>query len=245
MRVTVITVSYNSEKTIAKTIESVLHQTYQNIEYIIVDGASTDNTVNIAESYLSRFEETEGRTLKIVSEPDRGMYDALNKGARMATGELVGQINSDDWYEPDAIEKMVALYEREAYDAAWGNLNMIRPDGSVMHKKAKIGRLWTTTGWCHPAMFSKRTVLLEFPYALESMYDDFDYITAVYKAGKKLVTIDETISNFTFGGMSTKRSMKEAMHRVKITYAIYRKHGMSRLYWLHRFAFEIAKYLIS
>ena len=245
MRVTVITVAYNSEKTIAKTIESVLNQTYSNIEYIIVDGASEDNTVGIAKKYLPIFEKTEGRTLQIVSEADNGMYDALNKGAKMATGELVGQINSDDWYELDAIEKMVALYGKEAYDVAWGNLNIIRPDGSVMHKRAKIGKLWTTTGWCHPSMFSKRTVLLDFPYALESMYDDFDYITAVYKAGKKLCTIDQTISNFTFGGMSTKRSFKEAMRRVRITYAIYRKHGMSRLYWLHRFAFETAKYLIS
>ena len=112
MLVTIITVSYNSEKTIAKTIESVLNQTYSDIEYIIVDGASKDGTVKISESFIEKFNEKEGRTLEIVSEPDKGMYDALNKGAKMATGEIVGQINADDWYEPDAVEKMVKFYKK-------------------------------------------------------------------------------------------------------------------------------------
>jgi glycosyltransferase involved in cell wall biosynthesis len=244
MLVTIITVAFNSEKTIARTIESVLNQTYSNIEYIIVDGASQDGTVEVAKGFADAFEKKEGRTLKIVSEPDSGMYDALNKGAKMAGGELVGQINADDWYEPDAVEKMVAFYEKEHYDVAWGNLNVIKASGNMV-KRAKIGKLWTTTGWCHPAMFSKMEVLLENPYPLETMYDDFDYITNVYRKGKKVLTLDETITNFTFGGMSTQKSFKEAMKRVNITYGIYRKYGMSRLYWLQRFAFEMAKLILS
>ena len=107
MLVTIITVAYNSEKTIAKTLESVLNQTYSDIEYIIVDGASSDGTVKVAKSFVDKFAEKEGRILKIISEPDKGMYDALNKGAGMASGEIVGQVNADDWYEPDAVEKMV------------------------------------------------------------------------------------------------------------------------------------------
>ena len=207
MLVTILTVAFNSEKTIARTMESVLNQTYDNIEYIIIDGKSEDGTVCVAESFISRFESREGRKLRIISEPDKGMYDALNKGAAMATGELVGQINADDWYEPDAVEKMVEFYKKENYDVAWGNLNVIKPSGNMV-KRAKIGKLWTTTGWCHPAMFSKREILLEYPYPLETMYDDFDYITNVYKSKKKVMTIDEPISNFTFGGMSTQKSLQ-------------------------------------
>ncbi len=244
MLVTIITVAYNSEKTISKTIESVLNQTYGNIEYIIVDGASSDGTVNVAKSYEDVFAEKPGRTLRIISEPDNGMYDALNKGAKMATGELVGQINADDWYENDAVEKMVGFYEREGYDVAWGNLNVIKPSGNVV-KKAKIGKLWTTSGWCHPAMFSKREILLEFPYALESMYDDFDYATTVYRAKKKVLTLNEIISNFSFGGMSTKKSWKETRKRIKISYSIYKKHGMSKFYWFHRVMVETAKYILG
>lgn len=244
MRVTIITVAYNSEKTISRAINSVLNQTYGDIEYIIVDGASKDRTVEIAGKYQKVFDKTPGRSLTILSEPDRGMYDALNKGARLATGEIVGQINSDDWYEKDAVQTMVDLYEREHYDAAWGSIRIKKASGDMI-KHAHIGRLWTTTGWCHPGMFSRREILLKYPYALETMYDDFDYITTVYRAGKKVITTDKVVANFTFGGMSTQKSWKEAMRRVKITYGIYRKHGMSRLYWFHRFALETAKFVLG
>lgn len=245
MLVSILSVAFNSGATIAKTIESVLNQTYQKIEYIIVDGASKDNTVAVAESFRPRFEE-KGIPYTVISEPDKGMYDGLNKGARMAHGELVGQINTDDWYEPDAVETMVKLYEAEHYDAAWGSIRIKKKSGDMI-KHAKIGRLWTTTHWCHPGMFSRRETLLAFPYALETMYDDFDYITAVHKAGKKIVTTDHVISNFTFGegGQSTKKSIKEAKRRVDITYGIYRKYGMSRFYWLHRWLVEGFKLMVG
>lgn len=244
MLVTIITVAFNSEKTIARAMESVLNQTYENIEYIVIDGASQDKTVEVARSFQSAFDAREGRSLTVISEQDKGMYDALNKGAALAHGELVGQINTDDWYELDAVETMVRLYEQERYDAAWGSIRIKKPSGDMI-KHAKIGKLWTTTGWCHPAMFSRRETLLAFPYPLESMYDDFDYITAVYQAGKKVITYDKVISNFSFGGMSTKKSLKEVKRRVGFTYNIYRKYGMSRLYWFHRWAMELAKYILG
>ena len=245
MLVSIITVSYNAGKTISKTIESVLNQTYPSIEYIVVDGASKDDSLSVAESFKEKFKRR-GIQYTIISEPDKGMYDALNKGARMAHGELVGQINADDWYEPDAVEAMVRLYEAEHYDAAWGSIRIKKKNGDMI-KHAKIGRLWTTTHWCHPGMFSRRETLIEFPYALESMYDDFDYITEVRQAGKKIVTTDHIISNFTFGegGQSTKKSLNEVKRRVNITYSIYKKHGMSKLYWFHRWIVEGAKYLLS
>ena len=244
MLVTIITVAYNSEKTIARTIESVLNQTYHNIEYIVVDGASKDNTVEVVKSYQEQFYKRDGRVLRIISEPDKGMYDALNKGAVMASGEIVGQINADDWYEFDAVEKMVGFYKQENYDVAWGNLRVRKPSGEMI-KYAKIGKLWTTSGWCHPAMFSKKSILLEFPYALENMYDDFEFATRVHLAGKKICTLNEIISNFNFGGMSTRKSIKETMKRVRLSYGIYKKHGMSRLYWFHRFAVEFAKFILG
>ena len=246
MLVTVLSVAYNSEATIARTIESVLNQTYDNIEYIIIDGASTDKTAEIARSYQKAFDEREGRSLLVISEPDQGMYDALNKGAGLAHGELVGQINADDWYELDAVEAMVRLYESEKYDVAWGSIRIKKKSGDMI-KHAKIGRFWTTSGWCHPGMFSKRDILLKFPYAMETMYDDFDYITAVHQAGKKIITIDKVVSNFTFGegGQSTKKSLAEVKRRVRVTYGIYKKYGMSKGYWFYRWVYEIVKYLVG
>ena len=109
IKVSVVTVAYNSEKTIAKTIESVLNQTYLEIEYLIIDGASKDRTVQIAKSYQKQFDD-KGYTYRIISEPDCGMYDALNKGVALAQGEIIGQINSDDWYENNALQRVVETY---------------------------------------------------------------------------------------------------------------------------------------
>lgn len=244
MLVTILSVAYNSEATIGRTIESVLNQTYDNIEYIIIDGNSSDKTVEVAKSYENRFINARGRSLTIISETDKGMYDGLNKGARMAHGELIGQINTDDWYEPNAVEIMVKLFERMPYDAAWGSIRIKKSTGDMI-KHAKIGRIWTTSHWCHPGMFSKREVLLSHPYALESMYDDFDYITRLHNEGANLLTTDEVISNFSFGGMSTKKSLKEVRRRIDITYEIYKKYGMSKLYYIHRWILELIKYLLG
>ena len=104
--ISIITVCFNSSKTIRQTIESVLNQTYTNIEYILVDGKSTDNTVAIIEEYAPQFT-AKGIVYRWVSEPDAGIYDAMNKGIKLATGEWIGIINSDDWYELDACENML------------------------------------------------------------------------------------------------------------------------------------------
>ena len=243
IKVTIITVAYNCAETIATAIESVLNQTYQNIEYLVIDGLSKDNTAQIAKAYIPKFSE-KGMVMKVVSEADNGMYDALNKGIAMATGELVGNINADDWYESIAVEKMVELYKKENYDLAWADLRIIKPSGNMI-KKARVGRLKTTTGFCHPTMFSKKEALLELPYACEQMDDDFEMILRAYKSGKRIVTLNEVLANYRFGGMSTKKSIKDSVKRVKMKYATYKKHGYSPLYWFYCVAIETAKYILG
>lgn len=245
MLVTIITVAYNMRDTIARTVESVLNQSYPNIEYIIIDGMSTDGTAEAAKAYQPRFDKKKGRSLTVISEPDKGMYDALNKGARMAHGELIGQINADDWYELTAVASMAKAYLKTHYDLAWGNIHIYKPSG-LMKKKARLpGRFFTTAGWCHPASFSRKDTLLGFPYALESMYDDFDYLANLYVNGKKLLTVNRDISNFTFGGMSTRKHLQEVIKRVGSRYRIYRKYGFGRGYLFHCIAIEYAKYLLG
>ena len=242
--VTVLTVSLNSAATIARTIESVMNQTYNNIEYIIIDGASRDDTVKIAESYREKFNSRPGRSMQIISEPDRGMYDALNKGARLANGVIVGQINADDFYEPDAVQTMAELYQRENFDLAWGSIRVIKRTGNMI-KHAKRGFLWTTSHWCHPAAFATRKILLEYPYPLNNSHDDFDFATHVYLDKKKIITLDKVISNFTFGGMSTQKSFADVKKRINEIYGIYQKYGMSKFYYLHRLLFEAIKYILT
>ena len=116
--VSIITPCYNSEKTIEKTIKSVLGQTYKNIEYIIVDGGSSDSTIDIVKKYEMLFE---GR-MKVISEKDDGIYDAMNKGILNATGKLIGIVNSDDYYEADAVETVVKNMEEDEYQVLYGLL---------------------------------------------------------------------------------------------------------------------------
>ena len=109
MKISIITATFNRAYVIKDCIESVLRQKYTDYEYIIVDGASKDNTVEIVNEYRQAFADKNYR-YRIISEKDNGIYDAMNKGIRMATGDIVGIINSDDWYEPDALETVARTY---------------------------------------------------------------------------------------------------------------------------------------
>lgn len=160
MKISIITVCYNSANTIEKTILSVKKQTYKNIEYIIVDGNSKDKTVEIIQNH-------EEEISKWISEPDKGLYDAMNKGVAMATGDLVGILNSDDVFNSDSvIEEVVNFHQKYNIEASVGNI--------VQHKEnGKIVRLYSSKYWSpiklkigfmppHPSIFFKRDLFDKF-----------------------------------------------------------------------------------
>ena len=242
MLVTIITVAYNAESTISRTIESVMGQTYNEIEYFIIDGKSTDKTVEIARSYQDRF--YNGKMLRVISEPDNGMYDALNKGINRATGILVGNINADDWYEPDAVEEMVNLYQEKEYDIAWADL-MIHNGNHTFIKKAKVGKIWTTAHFCHPTMVATKEILMKYPYLSKHMDDDFDMILRANNGGAKIVTLNKVLAHYSFGGMSTQKSLCKMRQRIGMKYSTYIRNGYSRLYWFYCVAVEGAKFLLG
>jgi len=116
MTISIITICFNSEKTIAKTIESILEQDYQNIEYLIIDGASKDGTMKIVNSYKKKFNQ-KGIEYVISSEKDKGIYDAMNKGVGKASGDVVGILNSDDYYAaPDVLSHVVKAFKDNDID---------------------------------------------------------------------------------------------------------------------------------
>lgn len=154
MKISIITVCYNSYSTIEKTILSVASQTYKNIEYIIVDGNSKDNTIDIIKKH-------ENNVTNWISEPDKGLYDAMNKGIGMATGDIVGILNSDDTFHSNTvIEEVVNYHKKNDIGASVGNI--------VQHKEnGKIVRLYSSKYWNpekltigfmppHPSIFFKR-----------------------------------------------------------------------------------------
>lgn len=199
IKVSIITVCYNSNKTIRTTFDSVLHQTYPHIEYIVVDGGSTDGTVEIIKEYHPLF----GGRMRWVSEKDSGIYDAMNKGIRMAEGELIGIINSDDYYEPDAVECMINAMTGDKYQILYGAMRTWK-DGVEESISISSHRFLRDRMINHPSCFVTKAVYEDFGYYDTRYSSVADYDFMLRMSGKKEVVFKPVygiIANFTLGGM--------------------------------------------
>jgi glycosyltransferase involved in cell wall biosynthesis len=243
MSVSVVTVCLNSEKTIGKAIKSILAQGHKNIEYIVIDGNSEDGTMAVVEGFRSKLEEL-GIRLVTVSEKDSGIFDAMNKGVRLATGKLVGILNSDDWYEPDTVGKVAEEYARDPFDVIYGSIRCVRLDGKAFIKRSKGGRYVTTRHWNHPSMFVTRKVYEHYRYPIESLYDDVDMYLWLKRSRLRVRVVDDVLSNYSLAGMSNQRNASHVLKRVKEKYRIYRKYGYSRLYIFELILTEAGKLVL-
>ncbi len=243
IRVSIITISMNAQDTIAHTFESMLAQTYKGpIEYVLKDGGSKDDTLKVAEEYRPRFE-ARNIEFKVTSEPDDGIYDAMNRAIDLTTGEIVGMINADDWYEPGCIQAVVKKYIETGFDLCFGNLRIVMPSGKSFVKKARYRKYTTSRDWNHPTQFVKRTIYDRFRFRCLNISDDMDLYFAVKKTDAKIVVIDEVLADFTIGGVSTKIPAKQIPERIHRRYMVYRINGYSRAYIFECVAFELIKYL--
>lgn len=242
-KVSIITVCYNSESVIANTMESVLNQDYSNIEYIIVDGKSSDSTMQIIPKYKERFE-NKGIEFKAISEPDQGIYDAMNKGISMATGDVIGLINSGDWYESCAVSTMTDYYIKYGFDMFYADLRILRK-GKSMIKKAKLQNYVTSRDWNHPTTFITKETYQNFRYACRGIYDDWDLVLRIRRSGRKIVICNKVLANFTFGGISNRKSVKDAWRRFKERYKIYLDNGYSKWYIFECLLMETVKYFAA
>jgi glycosyltransferase involved in cell wall biosynthesis len=209
MKVSIITVSYNSAATIRDTFDSVLIQTYPEIEYIIVDGDSKDNTLSIIKEYEKKFD---GR-MQWVSEPDKGLYDAMNKGIKMATGDIIALINSDDLIcDAFAIEKVVQAFELNSQvDAVYANIYYVsQNDTNRIIRTWQVGEQKSFQNGWHPAHLAL--------YIKKSIYDEFELFNLNYKLAAdfelmlrfiekykiKLTYIQEPFVKMRLGGITNK-----------------------------------------
>ena len=220
-KISIITVCFNSANTIRRTIESVINQTYSNIEYIIVDGKSTDNTLEIIKEYKERFID-KGIVYRYVSEPDKGIYDAMNKGINMATGEWVGIINSDDWYEIDACENIV-LAMKGNHEMIFGLLSTWRGGKLVLINLHTLESL-DFVSVCHPSTFVKRSLyqrigVFDLSYRIVA---DYDFFCRCFKEKIQVKNLIKVLANFTIGGVSS----VDWYNTSKETDKVKLKHGM-------------------
>lgn len=227
MKVSIITVCFNRQATIRGCIESVLEQDYPNIEYIVVDGASTDGSMAIINEYKDRI-------AKIICEPDEGMYEAINKGLRVATGDVVGLLHTDDFlYAKDTISHIVERFKSSGADFLYGNGLYVKSNNTTKVVRNWIGgnyRLWKVKhGWLplHPACYIRRDVMERRGYYNETykIASDSDLLFRYLLGGDLSVTyLNEYIVRMRMGGLSTESAMRRKMWKEDIR--MYRSHGM-------------------
>ena len=211
----IITVTYNAEKVLEDTIQSVISQTYRNVEYIIVDGASKDHTLEIVNKYHNRIN-------KVISEPDKGLYDAMNKGIQLATGDYLCFLNAGDkFHDSETLQKIVhTLKGQELPDVIYGETAIVDEEGHFLHMR----RLSTPAhlNWksfkqgmlvCHQAFFVNRELAINHLYDLQYRFSaDFDWCIRIMKKAKCLHNTRLTLIDYLNEGMTTqnhKASLKE------------------------------------
>ena len=205
MKVSIITVSYNSAETIEETIQSVISQDYPSIEYIIIDGKSTDQTLDIVRKY-------EDKIATLVSEKDKGIYDALNKGISMATGDIVGLLHADDLYANyQVISDVVAQFKQSHADAVYADLNYVdRIDTNRIIRKWKSGEYkegMFEKGWMppHPTFFVKREYYTKYGLFNLKLRSSADYelmLRFIHVNKIRLSYLPKMIVNMRAGGQS-------------------------------------------
>jgi len=229
--VSIITVCWNSAQTIRRAFDSVLQQEYPHIDYVVVDGASSDDTVEIIKSYETKFL-SKGVRFRWVSEPDEGIYDAMNKGIALCRGDIIGTLNSDDFYEPNAVQCIADAYAAHPEAGIfYGFLRVLR-DGKefwTYRYKYESYLLNLKSGIYsaaqHPTCFVRHEVYdqigvfdTQFPVAA-----DYDFLIRAMQGGIKFFPLDVVLSNFSSGGVSDQMSDFE---RHKQRYEIWYKNGL-------------------
>ena len=208
--ISLITVVYNGEQYLEQTIQSVINQTYKNFEYIIIDGGSTDGTLDIIKQY-------EKYITNWVSEPDKGLYDAMNKGIGMANGELIGMINSDDWYELNAVELIVNAYKEnpdkrifhgDRFDVEDDGNKSIRKFNPSVFKFKYYGMTYN-----HPSMFVHKDIYTKEKYNTElRALSDFEFVFKNFiKNPEVFFYIQQSYVNYRLDGLSGTMSVIEIL----------------------------------
>ncbi len=209
-KVTIITVCYNALEMLKKTMQSVDNQNYNNLEYIVIDGCSTDGTVDFLKNY-------KGKLSKYVSEPDKGIYDAMNKGVSFATGNYVIFLNAGDLFaENDTLDKIFSSKNYEA-DVIYGDVLKIGKDGKLFLKPAEKSHNAHKMYFCHQSSLTKTECLKEFPFDLRyKMSADFNFFKTLTKHDKVFKQLNIPISIFDTSGISNTRRSAGLKENIKI-----------------------------
>lgn len=190
--------------------------------------------------------EQAGIAYYVDSQPDQGIYDAMNKGIARASGSVIGLLNSGDWYEPHALQAAADAFEKQRCDLLFGNIRLHRADGSTFVKKARLRRFQTSRDWNHPTMFVKAELYKDNPFLCRGIHDDYGFYLKMVKMKMKIIVLDCILANFRMGGASNKKNLRAAKERIRDRYLwCYRVNGYSRWYLVECIAIEAAKWILG
>lgn len=249
--ISIITATFNSAKTLKDTIQSVLRQTNKDFEYLIIDGGSTDETIDIVKSYESEFS---GR-LKWVSEKDQGIYDAMNKGIKMASGDVVGILNSDDYFTSDDILQTVDnAFKSHEIDAIYGDIHFIRdgnPQKCVRYYSSRMFRpFWLRFGFmpAHPSFYCKREVFEKAGlYSLDyKIGADYEMMVRLFKRHKiKSLYVNKDFVTMRTGGASN-NNVRSRLTLIEENVKACRVNGIytNRFFIMLKFLYKIFEFRI-
>jgi glycosyltransferase involved in cell wall biosynthesis len=211
-KVSVITVVYNRKEDLVKTMASVEEQDYPNLEYVVVDGGSTDGSLELIKEKAEA-----GLIHRWISEPDKGIYDAMNKAVRLASGDWVNFLNTGDVYvEKDTLSQIFAQRDLSHADLVYGDAYLEYDDHRILRPAVPVKNMWRVHPFVHQALFSRRALAEERPFDLSlSICADYDFSYSCYKDGKKFehVPVPVSVNDFRYGAtkVSYMRTFKQAM----------------------------------
>ena len=229
----IITVTYNSEKTIEQTIKSVISQTYGDFEYIIIDGDSQDSTVDIIKKYV----DIDNR-IRFISEPDDGIYDAMNKGIKMTSGNIISLLNSDDYYEINALKKIADYIPQEDMFVIYGMVRFLeneKEDRIIFNHHNSLPKRMIM----HPACFVSSNIYKKYQYDTDyKSAADYDLFLKLYNDNSiRFLPVHEIITNFRSGGMSSTIISDIESNEIKYKYGCIDK----KKYFIKKIAINVKK----
>lgn len=230
----IITIVYNGQKHIEKTIRSVIEQNYDPLEYIVIDGGSTDGTLDIIRKY-------EKNITYWKSEPDKGIYDAFNKGLKQAKGELIGFLNSDDWLEPNALNAIAQNYQSEKI--VYGNVRFWKNGKELNVSKSDHTRLKEGMTMAHPGVFVPKNLYDkygEFRTDLK-IASDYEMMVRFFVNKTKFIKINDVVANMNIGGVSHTRWFAAIKEDLKIRNTYYGNKFLNYCYFLKQFFYLLVE----
>lgn len=235
MKVSLLVTVYNVEKTLPITLTSIEEQDYPDLEAVIVDGGSTDGTIELIREFAARMEGRQGLSVRWVTEPDNGLYDAMNKAFRMSTGEIVAVCN-DELCKPYAVSKIMAALEQGGVGCVGAHSDLVYVEGERVVREWRMGQGRITQGWMpgHPTLFLRRAV-----YGKYGLYDisyrcaaDYEFMVRFLKEPEnRLAYVPEVLVAMFYGGTSN-AGLKNYLVSFQEGYRALRKNGVSHPLWI-------------